>query len=133
MEANSYEKQQLYEIEKWEKREPSVVTQVMNKASKPIGELVSFVIPKKAILGALTTFNDLAGFFTDTGDILRDGNVTRIEDLRKMNLPLSDKMAENVSLWAKGIAGTEGCATGYGGFFGMAVDIPAITTLSLRK
>lgn len=132
MDINSYEQKQLCEIETWEKREPSVVAQAMDKVAKPIGAVVNFVIPKKAILGALTTFNDLAGFFTDTGDILRDGNVVRIEDLKQKDLRLSDQMAENVSLWAKGIAATEGGAAGFTGIFGMAVDIPTIITLSLR-
>lgn len=132
MSISSYEKQQLYEIEKWEQREPSVVAQTMNKVTKPIGELVNFVMPKNAILGALITFNDLANFFTDTGDILREGNVAKIEELRYKDLYLSDQIAKNVSLWAKGIAGAEGGGAGVAGILGMAVDIPTIITLSLR-
>ena len=132
MSISRYEKQQLYEIEKWEQREPSVVAQTMNKVTKPIGELVNFVMPKNAILGALITFNDLANFFTDTGDILREGNVAKIEELRYKDLYLSDQIAKNVSLWAKGIAGAEGGGAGVAGILGMAVDIPTIITLSLR-
>lgn len=66
----------------------------MNKVTKPIGELVNFVMPKNAILGALITFNDLANFFTDTGDILREGNVAKIEELRYKDLYLSDQIAK---------------------------------------
>lgn len=129
---NDYEKRELLKIKDWEEREPSVVAQAVNLVAEPIGKIVNLVIPQKAILGALTTFNDLAGFFTDENDIIRDGSVSTIEELQKKDLQLSDKLATNVTLWAKGIAGTEGAASGVAGIFGMAVDIPTIITLALR-
>lgn len=132
MEMNDYEKQELLKIKEWEKREPSVVAQAIDVVAKPIGAVVNLIIPRKAILGALTTFNDLASFFTDEGDILRDSNVTTIEELRNKDLHLSDKLATDIALWAKGIAIAEGGITGTTGIFGMAVDIPSIITLALR-
>lgn len=132
MELNDYEKQVISEIEKWERKEPSVVTQALNAAAKPLVAVINFILPEKAILGALTTFNDLASFFTDEGDILRDGNVSTIEELRKKDLYLSDKLSSNVAAWARGIAIAEGGSTGMAGLFGMAVDVPTLVTLALR-
>lgn len=79
MELNDYEKKVILDIEKWERKEPTVVTQVINAVAEPLEKVINFILPKKAILAALTTFNDLASFFTDEGDILRDGNVSTIE------------------------------------------------------
>ncbi len=132
MELNDYEKKVILDIEKWERKEPTVVTQVINAVAEPLEKVINFILPKKAILAALTTFNDLASFFTDEGDILRDGNVSTIEELRKKELYLSDKLASNVAVWARGIALAEGGAAGMNGFLGMAVDIPTLVTLALR-
>lgn len=69
---------------------------------------------------------------TDTKDVIRDGGVESVSELRNKNLELSDKLANEVHNWAIGIAVTEGAGTGAFGLLGMAVDVPALITLSLR-
>ena len=132
MEMTSYEQKQFDAIEKWEKEEPSVVAQAVGYALKPLTWALQKVIPAKAIEGALTGFDRLALFVTDNGDILRDGQVKSIEELKHKDLKLSDKLADGVKNWAVAISGVEGGGTGWVGLPGLIVDIPALITLSLR-
>ena len=47
-------------------------------------------------------------------------------------MQLSDKLANEVHNWANATAAIEGAATGATGLPGIAVDIPALITMSLR-
>ncbi len=129
---SSYEKGQYEEIIKWENTAPSVVSQFVGVAMKPITWVVQKVIPTKAIQGALTASDWLAESLTDTKDILRDGNVSSIKELQHKDLELSDNLANEVHNWADGIATAEGGIAGFFGLPGMAFDIPALITMSLR-
>jgi hypothetical protein len=98
----------------------------------PITWLTEKLIPASAIKGVLDGANWLAESLADTGDICRDGGVTCVSELISNNLELSDKLADEVHNSAIGIAAAEGGATGFGGIFMMAADIPTIITLALR-
>ena len=76
--------------------------------------------------------NATAEFLADEKDIIRDGKVTKIEDLRNNSLELSDELANEVHNWAIALAIAEGGATGMWGAAGIVADIPAILTLALR-
>lgn len=127
-----YEYNEYKQIIKWQKEEPSVVSQTINAFLKPISSLIGMIVPPKAIQGALTAFDGLADLLTDSNDIKRDGGVDKIEELRLKDLQLSDKLANNVHNWANGVAATEGAATGYWGLPGLIIDIPSLITMSLR-
>jgi len=129
---STYERGQFNEIEKWQQETPSVVAQAVNKALKPVSWLVSAVIPTKAISGALVAFDGVAQFLTDSNDIMRDGGVDSIEELRHKGLELSDKMANEVHNWANAVAMAEGGALGVVGLPGIIADIPALITMSMR-
>lgn len=60
----------------------------------------------------------------DKGDILRDGRISSIGDLKTKSLEPSDELANSVHNWAIGVASAEGGAAGAFGLAGMAVDIP---------
>jgi len=129
---SEYEENQFREIIKWEEQEPSVVTKSLGFVLKPITWLVQLIIPTKAIQGALVASNWIAEEITDSEDIIRDGGVDRIEDLRRKDLELSDKLANEVHNWANGVATAEGGAAGFFGIAGMVIDVPTLITLSLR-
>lgn len=129
---NEYEAEQVKAIEVWKNEEPGVVSQTVGTLLKPVSWLVEKVVPEKVIEGALNLSNSAAEFLTDKDDILRDGQVSRIEELKTKSLELSDELANSVHNWAIGIASAEGGATGATGLVGMAVDIPALITLCLR-
>lgn len=128
----NYEKEQAKAIREWKDKEPSVVSQATGWVMKPLNKVVELIIPPSIIKGALVSANSTAEWLTDKGDILRDGGVERIEDLRDKDLNLSDKLANEVHNWANATAAIEGAATGATGLLGMAVDIPALITMSLR-
>lgn len=132
-EPSNYEKQQIESIASWEKEPPSVVNQALGVVSKPLVWVAQKLVPQKAIEGALSLANSAGSFLADTKDILRDGNVAAIEDLKHTKLEVCDNLANSVHNWAMGLAAAEGGAAGCLGLAGMAVDIPALITFSLRS
>lgn len=127
-----YEKQQIDAITTWEKESPSVVNKAFGVVSKPVVWGVQKLVPQKAIEGALNFANGAGNFLADSKDILRDGKVSSIEELKHVNLEFCDGLAKNVHNWALGFAAVEGGAAGWLGLPGMAIDIPALITFSLR-
>ena len=124
--------QQYALIKAWENEEPGVVSKTFGKLLSPVGKLISVVVPEKVIESAINAANAAAQYLTDTADVLRDGNVESIEELRTKDLKLCDQMADSVHNWAVGIATAEGVAGGFVGLPGLVADIPFITTLALR-
>ena len=127
-----YEYNEYEQISKWQKEEPSVVSQTINRVLQPVSWVISTIVPPKAIQGALITFDGLADLLTDSNDIKRDGGVDNVEELRFKDLQLSDKLANNVHNWANGVAAGEGAVTGAFGLPGLIADIPSLITMSLR-
>lgn len=132
MKQSDYMMQQYALIKAWENEEPGVVSKTFGKLLSPVGKLISVVVPEKVIESAINAANAAAQYLTDTADVLRDGNVESIEELRTKDLKLCDQMADSVHNWAVGIATAEGVAGGFVGLPGLAADIPFITTLALR-
>ncbi len=132
MKQSDYLMQQYALIKKWENEKPGFVSQTMGMLFNPVGKLISAVVPESVIESAINAANTAAQYLTDTADVLRDGNVDSIEELRTKDLKLCDKMADSVHNWAVGIAVGEGAAVGSVGLPGLAADIPFITTLALR-
>jgi hypothetical protein len=127
-----YEKEQVDAIEKWKEEEPGVVSQTFGVIIEPLAWLVNKVVPAKAVRGALDFSGALAQWLTDTGDVVRDGGVSSVGELRSKSLELSDRLADEVHNWAIGMAVVEGAGTGWWGLPGTAADVPAIITLALR-
>lgn len=132
MKQSDYLMQQYALIKAWENEEPGVVSKTFGKLLSPVGKLISVVVPEKVIESAINAANAAAQYLTDTADVLRDGNVESIEELRTKDLKLCDQMADSVHNWAVGIATAEGVAGGFVGLPGLVADIPFITTLALR-
>lgn len=132
MKQSDYLMQQYTLIKAWENEEPGVVSKTFGKLLSPVGKLISVVVPEKVIESAINAANAAAQYLTDTDDVLRDGKVESIEELRTKDLKLCDQMADSVHNWAVGIATAEGVAGGFVGLPGLVADIPFITTLALR-
>ena len=132
MKQSDYLMQQYALIKAWENEEPGVVSKTFGKLLSPVGKLISVVVPEKVIESAINAANAAAQYLTDTDDVLRDGKVESIDELRTKNLKLCDQMADSVHNWAIGVATTEGAAVGFAGLPGLVADIPFITTLALR-
>ena len=129
----AYEKAESASIQKWENEEPSVVNQALGFVSAPIVWITQRLVPQKAIEGALNLANAAGSALADKSDILRDGGVSKISDLKNVKLEVCDGMANSVHNWALAFATAEGGTAGFFGLAGMAVDIPALITFSLRS
>ena len=127
-----YESAQVTAITDWKKEEPSVLSKATGVVAAPLAWLVQKVIPEKAIQAVLEAANWAGCQLADSGDIIRDGGVDQIAELRSKSLELSDSLANEAHNWAIGMATVEGGAAGAFGLPGMAADIPAIVTLALR-
>lgn len=132
MKTSKYEKTQIVEIEKWKREEPSVISQSFGIILSPVTWLINKIIPVAAIRGAIDFSSSTAQWLTDSADIIRDGKVENIEELKSKDLDLSDTLANEVHNWAVGIGATVGAGTGAAGLPGLTVDIPAVITLALR-
>ncbi|MDE6338335.1 MAG: EcsC family protein [Muribaculaceae bacterium] len=131
-ERTTYEAEQIAAIKKWKQAEPSVLAKAGGTLLKPIEWVTARLIPNKVLEGALSAANAAGSMLADEGDVLRDGDVKKIEYLKSKDLALSDKLADSVHNWALGIAATEGGAAGATGVVGMLVDVPALITLAYR-
>ena len=80
-----YEKKQVASIKKWKKEEPSVISQTMGVLMTPLTWFVNKVVPEKAVRGAISIGHTAAKWLTDNKDILRDGQVKKIEELKCKN------------------------------------------------
>ncbi len=127
-----YEQEQVAAIEAWKKEEPGAVSEVFGIAVQPLAWFVKKVVPDKAVQGALDFSNATARWLTDTDDVIRDGGVSSLGELRNKDLELSDKLADEIHNWSIGLAVAEGAGTGILGLPGMAVDVPVVITLALR-
>lgn len=106
MKQSDYLMQQYALIKAWENEEPGVVSKTFGKLLSPVGKLISVVVPEKVIESAINAANAAAQYLTDTDDVLRDGKVESIDELRTKNLKLCDQMADSVHNWAIGVATT---------------------------
>lgn len=127
-----YERQQVEFINKWKNEEPSVVDQASGTLLKPITWAVEKVVPDKAIQGLLDGANEVGRILADKNDILREGEVNKLQDLKFKDLALSDHLADEVHNWAIGLATAEGGVAGFFGLLGALVDVPTIITFALR-
>lgn len=128
-----YEKSEFNSIQKWEHEPPNIVNQALGVVSAPVVWLAQKLVPQKAIEGCLNLANAAGSALADTSDILRDGGVSKISDLKTGKLEVCDGIANSVHNWALAFATAEGGAAGFFGLAGMAVDIPALITFSLRS
>jgi len=127
-----YEREQIRKIDEWRKEKPGVVSTALGFVMFPISVLIQAIIPKEAIQNVLRGASATAVRLTDEGDVIRKGDVSEIEVLRRKELRLSDQLANEIHNWAIGIASAEGVGSGIWGIYGLALDIPFIITFALR-
>jgi len=129
---SKYEREQVAAIARWQAETPGVLSRAFGIAVEPLAWIIRKVVPTAAVRGALDSSNAFALWLTDTKDVVRDGGVAAISDLRTKEIKLSDSLANEVHNWAIGMAVAEGAGTGAFGILGAPVDIPAIITIALR-
>jgi uncharacterized protein (DUF697 family) len=129
---DEYEKEQIRAIDEWRREKPGGISTALNFVMFPISVLIQAIIPQAAIQDVLQRASATAEWLADEGDVIRKGDVSEIEILKRKGLRLSDQLANEVHNWAIGIASAEGVGCGMWGIYGMALDIPFIITFALR-
>jgi uncharacterized protein (DUF697 family) len=127
-----YEKEQIRAIDAWRMEQPSVIGTALGYVMFPISMLIQAIIPPVAIRSAISGTSAMAEWLSDEGDVLRKGAVSEIEELKRKDLRLSDKLANEFHNWAIGLASAEGVGSGIWGIYGLAIDVPFIITFALR-
>ncbi|MBF0406137.1 MAG: EcsC family protein [Candidatus Riflebacteria bacterium] len=136
--ATLYEESQLNLIKEWEANPPSQINRAVGFFSAPLVWAAQKVIPEDLMIQALKKAFETAEKLSESADILKESDklghhVSRVEELKAVPLDICDIIAENCSLWAKGLAGVEGAITGIAGIAGLAADIPGLLLLTLRS
>jgi len=129
---DKYEKEQMRAIDVWKQEKPSVISTALGFVMFPISLLIQTFVPRSAIRCAISGTSWAAERFADEGDVMRKGRVSEIDALKRKDLRLSDKLANEVHNWAIGIASAEGVGLGIWGIYGLMLDIPFIVALALR-
>lgn len=129
----NYESEQISEIEKWQQKEPDVISKFADTILSPVTWAVSKVVPEKAIMGALEAGNAAGEFLARFQSIRGSAGISDYSEMLGMDLEECDKIAQREQNWAMGIAAVEGGITGAVGLPGLAVDIPAIIAFAMRS
>lgn len=129
---NAYEQKQIAAIEHWKAQEPGMASQAFDTVTAPATWLASKLIPIVLVQKVLETADRVARNTVNDTDILHDGKVSSIGELRHKSLRISDKLANDVASWALATAWASGSIIGGTGFGGVTLDISALITLALR-
>ncbi|UOY91898.1 EcsC family protein [Ectobacillus sp. JY-23] len=126
-EVNKWEMEQedLWFFEKWGKIPFTVLDKltpafVHNKINLVIEELISYIHTGSKYL------------INTDATIRKFGNVMTLVDIQHLPLREMDGIATNIMKNRKNIATAQGATTGLGGIFTLAIDIPALLSMSLN-
>ncbi|WP_177504107.1 EcsC family protein [Anaerosinus sp.] len=129
---SEYEETQYCLIQQWKSAEPGIIAKALDKVTAPASWVLEKIIPLQGIKYVLDSANSIAKKTTDVEKLKNTAAVAEIKYLRHKGLAISDFLAHDIEKWALGIAATEGAATGWAGFTGLVIDVPAVITLALR-
>jgi hypothetical protein len=129
---NEYEHRQLDLIRAWRNQSPGLATRTIGKAAGPLAEAAEKIIPGVALRIGLDATHAAAVKLSDRKSILKRGGVAAIEDLRRADLELCDRLAGQSGRWATLAAGGSGALFGIAGGLGMVADLPTLLTLTFR-
>ena len=129
---SNYEQQALAKLRKWHQRSPSLLAQGFAQATGPVVRLAQVLVPEQVIQSALRGANAAASRLATADGILKRADVDSVAELRATPLEQCDALADAVQRQAIGLAVGGGAVTGAAGLPGLAVDVPALLTLSLH-
>lgn len=133
----AYEQQQINGIESWEAQPPSTMARTMGFLAAPLAWAARKMVPEEIMEKTINAALNAAAAVSGSDDLLVEAKKLGFEasstrELAKAPLHVSDGVAENVIVWAKGLAAAEGAVTGMTGLPGLAADIPALLVLAIR-
>jgi hypothetical protein len=127
-----HEQKVLAQLRRWHKRTPGLLAQGFAQATGPVVRLVQVLVPEQVVQSALHGASAAAARFAMADGILERADADSIAELRATPLDECDALVEKVQRQAVGMAVGGGVVTGAAGLPGLAVDVPALLTLSLH-
>ena len=127
-----YEAEQVRQIAAWKAEKSGLRSGLFNDVEKAAARFAERFIPSRVAQDAINKVYEEAERTANRGDVERQAGVKDLGELRHRPLEVCDKLAHGVGVWAQGLAVAGGAATGAGGFFTSALDVPLLLTLALR-
>lgn len=145
MALSSYERKAQDEIERYFRSpEEGLLGRVSRTLFKPVEVVAERLVPDSvleaagnAVEAALKGIHQLSGMTLDVEAVLREARkhaevVDSIEHLRRQDLRLCDKVAEEVASQHGVVAALEGAGCGLGGLALLAADVPLLFGVAMR-
>lgn len=132
MPLSEYESRQLKAIREWQGETPGWGTRLLAKPGGQIAGAVQALVPEDALRAALEGVNRLAEKLADERRLLARAGAESLDDLRRGELAVCDRLMKTEQRRAMALAGVGGAAFGVAGAAGMVADVPALIALALR-
>ncbi|MGH8530659.1 MAG: EcsC family protein [Nevskiales bacterium] len=130
---NVYEQRCYEELERWRSEPPGVIAQSMDRLLAPAVRAVQAMVPESAFRAALEATNRVAVRLAARERVLKRAGLGSLDEIRTLPLERNDELFRSVRRRALQLAAGSGVATGVAGAAGLAVDVPALLTLSLNS
>lgn len=127
-----YEAEQVCQIAAWKAQHANPFAEAFKSITLPAAKVVEAVIPNSLVQYAIEKAYDLAEFTAAQEDLKAQAGVSDLRDLRHKPLEECDRLATQVSLLWQAVAVIEGAATGAGGIWTTALDVPVLFALAMR-
>lgn len=127
-----YEAKQIQQIAAWKARHTNPFAEAFKSVTLPAAKVIEAVIPNSVVKYAIEKAYDLSEFTAMQEDLKAQAGVSDIRELRNEPLEKCDRLATQVSLMWQAVAAIEGVATGAGGIWTTALDVPILFTLAMR-
>jgi EcsC protein family len=129
---SAYETGQVREIALWKSEPPNSLSEMWKMLVIPVAKLVDRVLPDSIVRFAIERAYDVSALLAIEKDILMQSEARQLSELRRKPLEECDRLSKRVGLIAESVAGIEGIATGLGGMWTTALDVPLVFVLALR-
>lgn len=127
-----YEAAQVRAIAEWKSTPPNPFAEAVKAVTLPGAKALERWIPKKKVRRAIDRAYDASAALAGREDIKRRAGVGDLDELKRRPLEECDRLARRVGAEARAIGVAEGAATGAGGVFTTAIDVPLLFVLSVR-
>jgi EcsC protein family len=129
---SAYEAEQMRDIALWKSQPPNPLSEMWRMIVIPVAALVERIVPDSVVRFAIERAYDASALLATVNDIRKQSGVRDLAELRDKPLEECDRLSKRTGLVAESVAALEGIATGLGGMWTTALDVPLVFVLALR-
>jgi hypothetical protein len=129
---SAYENQQVQEIAIWKSEPPNPLSEMWKMLVVPVAKVVEKVVPDSMVRFAIERTYDASALLAIQKDIVSQSGIKELSELRGKPLEECDRLSKRVGVIAESLAALEGIATGLGGMWTTAIDVPLVFVLAIR-